>query len=88
MKIYSRRYIGPRYPSEYNRFIHRLYLELIFQHEITGCAFLRLSDDALRRMGIKSDQDREAILREILKQRLKADIMEFRDIDFMNIYYN
>lgn len=57
------------------------------KHEITGCALLRLSDDALRRMGIINNQDREAIWREILKQRLKTDIIEIRDMEFMDTYY-
>lgn len=48
---------------------------------------LRLNDDALQRMGIENNGDREAIWREIVKQRLKTDIMEIRDLEFMNIYY-
>lgn len=63
-------------------------LESFFsQHEITGRALLRLSDNSLRRMGIWNNRDREAIWREIVKQRLKTDIMEIRDLEFMNVYY-
>lgn len=39
-------------------------------------------------MGIENNRDREAIWREIVKQRLKTDIMEIRDMEFMNIYYD
>lgn len=40
-------------------------------------------------MGIHSDSDRDAILKEILKQRLKTDIMEIRDLEhFNNVYEN
>lgn len=38
-------------------------------------------------MGIENKIEREAILREILKQRLKTDIMEIRDLELMNIEY-
>lgn len=58
-----------------------------FQHEITGRALLRLSDNSLQRMGIENNREREAIWREVVKQRLKTDIMEIRDLEFMNIYY-
>lgn len=57
------------------------------QHEITGRALLRLNDNSLQRMGIQNNRDREAIWREIVKQRLKTDIMEIRDLEFMQIYY-
>lgn len=58
-----------------------------FQHEITGRALLRLSDNSLQRMGIENNRDREAIWRELVKQRLKTDIMEIRDMEYMNVYY-
>lgn len=59
----------------------------ILQHEITGRALLRLTDDSLLRMGIVNNQDRDAIWREIVKQHLKTDIMDLRDMDFMNLYF-
>lgn len=58
------------------------------QHEISGRALLRVTDNSLQRMGIDNNRDREAIWREIVKQRLKTDIMEIRDMEFMNIYYD
>lgn len=63
------------------------YAELFHKHEITGRAMLRINDSSLMRMGIVSHHDREAIWREIVKQRLKTDIMEVRDLEYMNIYY-
>lgn len=57
-------------------FQRRILLTLHLQHDITGRALLRLSDNSLKRMGIHDDNDRDAILKEILKQRLKRDIME------------
>lgn len=59
----------------------------IFQHEITGRALLRMTDNSLLRMGIQNNRDREAIWREIVKLRLKTDIMEIKDFELMNIYY-
>jgi SAM domain (Sterile alpha motif) len=38
------------------------------KHDITGRSLLRLNDNSLKRMGIKNDTDRDAILKEILKQ--------------------
>lgn len=38
-------------------------------------------------MGIINNQDREAIWREIVKQRLKTDIIEIRDMEFMDECY-
>lgn len=71
-----------RHCSDYQQ-----YIELFLQHEITGRGLLRLNDNSLQRMGINNNRDREAIWREIVKQRLKTDIIEIRDLEFMNIYY-
>lgn len=82
------------YP-EYNELFSQVHFEQIYvndesfmrfflfaeKHEITGCALLRLSDSALERMGIENNHHREAIWREIVKQRLKTDIMEMRDME-------
>lgn len=38
-------------------------------------------------MGIVDEKDREDILREMIKQRLKTDIMEIRDMELMNNVY-
>ncbi|TMW48897.1 hypothetical protein DOY81_006015 [Sarcophaga bullata] len=57
------------------------YLELFSKHEITGRALLRINDSSLQRMGVTNNRDREAIWREIVKQRLKTDIMEIRDME-------
>lgn len=38
-------------------------------------------------MGILDNSDRDAILKEILKQRLKTDIMEIKDLEHMNNVY-
>lgn len=68
---------------------YQQYLELFSKHEITGRALLRINDYSLQRMGISDSADREAIFREILKQRLKTDIMEIRDMEReINTYYN
>lgn len=56
-------------------------MKTYFQHEITGRALLRINDSSLQRMGVTNNRDREAIWREIVKQRLKTDIMEIRDME-------
>lgn len=58
-----------------------------FQNDITGSALLRITDDSLKRMEIDNNEHREVILREIMKQRLKTDIMEIRDLELMNNVY-
>lgn len=58
------------------------------QHEITGQALLRITDNTLLRMGIEDNKDKEAILREIIKQRLKTDIVDFRDLESKNAHYD
>jgi hypothetical protein len=57
------------------------------EHEITGRALLRLTDDSLERLGVLDDDHRNAILREILKQRLKTNIMEIKDLELANNIY-
>lgn len=39
-------------------------------------------------MGIENNSDREAIMREICKQRLKTDIVDFRDLESQNAHYD
>lgn len=63
------------------------YAELFIRHNITGRALLRLNDNSLYRMGITDDKKRDIILKEILKQRLKTDIMEIKDLEHMNNVY-
>ncbi|XP_058832934.1 protein aveugle [Topomyia yanbarensis] len=63
------------------------YTDLFQRHEITGRALLRITDYSLNRMGIADEKDREDILREMIKQRLKTDIMEIRDMELMNNVY-
>lgn len=58
-----------------------MHLSYFSQHEITGRALLRINDSSLLRMGIENNRDREAIWREIVKQKLKTDIMEIRDME-------
>ncbi|XP_020812234.1 protein aveugle-like [Drosophila serrata] len=47
---------------------------------------LRITDSSLQRMGVSDNRDREAIWREIVKQRLKTDIMEIRDMETQHTF--
>lgn len=38
-------------------------------------------------MGIEDDNDRDTILKEIMKQRLKRDIIEIKDLEHKNNVY-
>lgn len=72
-----------RHCSEYEN-----YAKLLEIHDISGRALLRASDDSLLRMGIENNEHRDSILREILKQRLKTDIMEIRELQMKNNIYD
>jgi hypothetical protein len=48
---------------------------------------MRLREDSLSRMGIVNNEHRDAILREVLKLRLKSYIMEIRDLELKNNVY-
>jgi len=71
-----------RHCSDY----YQQYGNLFLQHDITGRALLRLNDNSLLRLGITDMTHREAIWREILKLRLKTDIMEIRDLQRRDAY--
>ena len=47
---------------------------------------MHLNDEDLRRLGISNDSHRDAIWREILKLRLKADIQELKEIEISSKY--
>ncbi|KAH8354926.1 hypothetical protein KR093_001554 [Drosophila rubida] len=70
-----------RHCGEYTK-----YENLFATHVITGRALLRITDTSLQRMGIVNNLEREAIWREIVKQRLKTDIMEIRDMERINVH--
>nr|CAG4643656.1 EOG090X0LJK [Ilyocryptus agilis] len=60
------------------------YSELIVQHEVCGRALLRMNDVSLERLGIHNSDHREEIWRQITKLRLKADILEMKDMERRN----
>ncbi|XP_076033722.1 sterile alpha motif domain-containing protein aveugle isoform X2 [Oratosquilla oratoria] len=66
-----------RHCSEYFQF----YSHLFIKHDITGKALVRMTEGTLIRLGISDPEHREAIWREILKLRLKADIQEMKEIE-------
>lgn len=69
-----------RHCSDY----YPLYAEKFLQHDITGRALIRINDNSLLRLGIVDAVHREAIWRQILKLRLKTDIIEIRDLQRRN----
>lgn len=58
----------------------QLYGDKFLKNDITGRTLIRINDNSLLRLGIVDVEHREAIWREILKLRLKTDIMEIRDL--------
>lgn len=71
-----------RHCSEY----FQLYAHLFSSNDITGKALVRISEGTLLRMGIKNPEHLEAIWREILKLRLKADIQEMKEIEMSAVF--
>jgi len=59
---------------------HTLYASLFLENDITGRSLLRMNDSTLERMGIKEKTHREVICTEILKLKLKSDILELKDL--------
>ncbi|KAK4291345.1 hypothetical protein Pmani_035822 [Petrolisthes manimaculis] len=70
-----------RHCSEY----FQQYSQLLIMHDITGRALVRISEGTLLRMGITHPDHVEAIWREILKLRLKADIQEMKEIEMSSM---
>lgn len=65
----------------------QLYGEKFIEHDITGRTLIRINDNSLLRLGISDMKHREAIWRQILKLRLKTDIMEIKDLEYgYNMY--
>lgn len=58
---------------------------ILFQNDIVGKVLLRITDKSLQRMGITDNQHREHIWREIVKLKLKTDIMEIKDLERISI---
>lgn len=58
-----------------------MYANYFLEHEITGRSLVRLNDISLEKMGIKDVNHRDELCREILKLKLKSDILEMRDLE-------
>jgi hypothetical protein len=56
----------------------------ILQHDITGRSLVRINEITLLRLGIENAEHRQEIWREIMKLRLKTDIIEIRDLERRN----
>lgn len=54
---------------------HSLYAPMFFEHDITGRSLVRITDTTLEKMGIEDGTHREELCREILKLKLKSDIV-------------
>lgn len=61
--------------------LYPLHCEKFQQHDITGRTLLRLKENSLLQLGIENAQHREDIWREIMKLRLKGDILYIRDLE-------
>ncbi|CAL4234513.1 unnamed protein product, partial [Meganyctiphanes norvegica] len=70
-----------RHCSEY----FQLYSHLFIMHDITGKCLVRMTEATLIRLGIKDPLHREAIWREILKVKLKADTQEMMEIEMSSL---
>ncbi|XP_021946373.1 protein aveugle [Folsomia candida] len=57
------------------------YSELFMENNVNGRSLLRMNSAALERMGILDERHRQDIWREIIKLKLKSDILEIRDLE-------
>ncbi|CAL8099456.1 unnamed protein product [Orchesella dallaii] len=57
------------------------YSELFHQNNVNGRGLLRMNSVALERMGISNAVHRQEIWREIIKLKLKSDVLELRDLE-------
>lgn len=64
------------------------YVKLFADNDITGRTLLRMTDDSLYRMGIHNNEHRNAIYFEVLKQKLKEDILTIRDLELKYRVYS
>ncbi|XP_063710148.1 protein aveugle [Culicoides brevitarsis] len=64
------------------------YAKLFADNDITGRTLLRMTDDSLYRMGIHNNEHRNAIYYEVLKQKLKEDILTIRDLELKYRVYS
>nr|CAD7260927.1 unnamed protein product [Timema shepardi] len=56
------------------------------RHDITGRSLIRFNESTLVRLGVDNEEHRQEIWREIMKLRLKTDIIEIRDLERRNNY--
>jgi len=66
-----------RHADEY----YAQYGHLFMEHEITGRSLVRMSESTLERMGVTDPAHRDGLYRIILKQKLKSDILEMKDLE-------
>ncbi|KAE8741030.1 hypothetical protein FOCC_FOCC013441 [Frankliniella occidentalis] len=83
-----RRHCSDYYTLYLDLFIQAVLMKMaelsLLQHDITGRALVRMHENTLLRLGIINAQHREDIWREIMKLRLKTDILEIRDLERKN----
>ncbi|CAM1331504.1 SAMD12 (predicted) [Pycnogonum litorale] len=60
---------------------HTQYVKLFLHHDITGRSLMRMNEATLEKIGITNPEHREEICREILKLKLKSDILEMKDLE-------
>ncbi|XP_046406496.1 protein aveugle [Ischnura elegans] len=70
-----RRHCSDFYPTYGERFL---------QHDITGRTLVRVNESTLLRLGVLNPDHRQEIWREIMKLKLKTDILEIRDLERRN----
>uniref|UniRef100_T1J8M7 SAM domain-containing protein n=1 Tax=Strigamia maritima TaxID=126957 RepID=T1J8M7_STRMM len=63
---------------------YTLYGHLFTEHDITGRTLVRMNEISLEKLGISNQDHRDALWQEILKLRLRTDILEMRDLESKN----
>ena len=66
-----------RHGSDY----YGMYGHLFVEQEITGRSLVRMNEATLARMAVSNPAHRDELCRAILKQKLKSDILDLKDLE-------
>lgn len=61
--------------------LHEKYGELLLEQEVTGRTLIRMNEIKLEKMGISNPNHRRELMQHILRQRLKHEMTDLKNMD-------
>lgn len=61
--------------------LHEKYGELLLDQEVTGRTLIRMNEIKLEKMGISNPNHRRELMQHILRQRLKHEMTDLKNMD-------